>query len=180
MLLNSDSKINSRLKAVEFFFCPATPQRINFDEAAVAIDPNIRPDVFRLRLMFEFWNRWTMFGRELPEDALPPPDRVMSMANFHGPAAVALVTECWYYPGIAEHELMERAENYLDQNHESHEKVHLQREYNNLTSNYILSVKSNSVYCTGKNPIMEVNDSMRQSGRLSGARAAQTSWAKLF
>lgn len=180
VLLNSDSKMHSRLKAIEFFFCPATQQRINFDEAAVAIDPNIRPDVFRLRLMFEFWNRWTVFGQELPEDALPPPDRVMSMANYYGPAAVALVTECWFYPGIEEPELFERAENYLDQNELSYNKIHLQREFKNLVSNYILSMKTNSVYCTGKNPVMEVNDHLRQSGKLSGARASQVSWAKLF
>lgn len=179
MLLNADSKITSRLRAIEFFFCTPTAARMSLDETLQAIDPAIRPDVFRLRLMFEFWNRWTVFGRALPDDALPPPDRINTLASFYGAGAQVMVSEVWYRPGITSGELMEACDAYRD-DLSRREREDLPRILNELKANYVVSERNDSLYITGKNPVLEVQDTMRRSGRVAGARNANISWARLF
>lgn len=182
----------ARKLALAFFFC-ASDLQLTFDDAIMALGKGIRPDIFRARLMTEFWLRerdalssqkqvghWVM--PHLGFSARPLPDafeRLVMAHCFDVPReALALACEIWVHPGIDEATAISRAtDRLLRQGVPVHEAT-LALALELLLSGFLVSPagvygKSN-LYFTAKNPILELGDTPAARIKLNHG------WTQLF
>ena len=164
-----------KLKALRFFFC-RTLAELNFEDAVMCIDNQIRSDVIRLRFMLEFWLRgWTMPA--LPEDADGLPSRIELMAaQREAMIGVTLAREAWFQPGIPAEKLLDLV---LDGRGEDvREKI--KHAFKDLVIDYVLSIADGKVYTTGKNPILELEDKLNDPTVRVRSQLANIYWSRRF
>lgn len=162
-----------RNKAVEFFFCDRL-HALNFEEAARCISTEIRADVLRMRFMYEFWLRKWQIG-PMPSDAVGVPTRVELMAaRFGGVLAMQMVTEAWFHPGIEAIKLLDLMSD-KDNLPLREEAV---KTMSQLVDAYVLSVADEGIYCTGVNPILELEDRQNDPTLQQRSRLANIYWSR--
>lgn len=181
-----------RKLALAFFFC-ASDLQLTFDDAICAFGKGIRPDIFRARLMIEFWlrerdaianqkasGRWVM--PHLGFSARPLPDtfeRLVLAHCFDTPReSLALASEIWVHPGIDEATALARATDRLLRQGVPVEEGTLALALELLLSGFLVSPvglfgKSN-LYFTAKNPILEHGDTQMARIKLNHG------WTHLF
>ena len=166
----------SRKLALALFFC-ASDLQLTFDDAVLALGKGIRPDIFRARLMVEFWlrerdalmtqkpaGRWVM--PHLGFSARPLPEAFERLVLAHcfdaSREALALASEIWVHPGVDEATVIGRAAERLLRQGVPLDEGLLTLALELLLSGFLVSPvgvygKSN-LYFTAKNPILELGD----------------------
>lgn len=145
-------------QALDFFFCNH-PHKLTFKDAAACISQTIRVDVVRLRLMFEFWVREWHFDN-LPFEMDVIPDRVQLMAAMHGDIEGAILARnTWYEPGIEIDDLIEMSSD--EEDTETYNNMVYALEC--LSKNHVISISNGRAYLTGKNPILEIEDRLKEA-----------------
>jgi len=160
-------------RALEFFFCNRATE-LNFEEAAACIDAEIRVDVLRMRIMYELWLRKSIVGA-LPSDSVPIPSRVELMAaRFGGIAAIQMAQEAWFNPGIEGKALLQMVGGDIN----SPSYLQAQKALNELVEAYVLSVADTRIYCTGVNPLLELEDRQNDPSVSQRSRLANIYWSR--
>lgn len=143
-----------RLLAARWFFCILDAHEVDFNLACDTLAA--RPDVVRLRLMYELWNRWIVFSEPIPKLVVPVPDILFSDIQFHaGTEGHLLCQEAWEWPGISTSQLLMRAAG-VDSLDDVPERF--TQALHALDTRHILSVKENGWWMTGRNPELNRQD----------------------
>ena len=175
---SSDFNLNdlTKIRAIDFFFC-RTIGGLHLDDAVNCIDNTIRIDVIRLRFMLEFWIRgWVLPA--MPKTADPLPARIeVTAATRSGLIGIALAREAWFHPGIDAADLLKLA---YDETSSSHVTDKVKIAFNELVCDYVLSINNGRVYCTGKNPILELEDRVLDPTLSNRNQLANLHWSRKF
>lgn len=166
----------AKIRAIDFFFCRSI-SGLHLDDAVNCIDNTIRIDVIRLRFMLEFWIRgWALPA--MPETADPLPTRIeVTAATRSGLIGIALAREAWFHPGIGAAELLALA---CDNGAEADITDKVKIAFNELVCDYVLSINDGKVYCTGKNPILELEDRVLDPTLSNRNQLANLHWSRKF
>jgi len=164
-----------KAKAVRFFFCH-TLAELSFVDAVACIDNRIRIDVLRLRFMLEFWLRgWEL--PSMPDDAEPLPARIeLSAAKHEDIIGITIAREAWFEPGIKADALINRV---LEGRNEI-VLERIKRAFKGLVLDYVLSIADGKVYTTGKNPILELEDNLKDPTLQKRSRLGNIYWSRRF
>lgn len=172
------STAKKRANAIRFFYV-RTLHEIHFADCCAAIDPSIRPGVILLRMNYELWKRWIVFGAPLPEEAdQAPTEATLRAANFADEEGVILAQEAWYQPGITTDELLRRAKSLIPGFRHSQVESALTL----LAERHVLSTAApDHWYLTGRNPALEAEE-RQQEARRSGVslNLSTPSWSSMF
>ena len=166
----------TKTRAIDFFFCRSIGG-LHFDDAVNCIDDTIRIDVIRLRFMLEFWIRgWRLPA--MPETADPLPARIeVTAASRSGLIGIALAREAWFRPGIDAQTLLSMA---CDEGSSKEVTDKVKNAFNDLVCDYVLSINDGKVYCTGKNPILELEDRVLDPTLSNRNQLANLHWSRKF
>jgi hypothetical protein len=171
--------IIGRARAIEFFFCH-NPQALTFDDASAAISEDVRRDVFRLRVMYEFWMGWYILP-PMPFMMTSLPAQIDDWASTAGGiAGVVLAQVVWQNPSITESDAIAMAQVRMANAGAvmSAEKLHFA--INDLKANYILSANSDNLYLTGRNPSQEIQDAQLSKDGSLREQKSSFWWSRLF
>lgn len=171
--------IQSRNRAIEFFFC-FNPAELTFDDASAAISEDIRRDVFRLRVMYEFWLGWYILP-PMPFMMAPLPAQVEEWASTAaGLSGVALSHVIWQNPSITQTKAIAMAQERLESTGAIITDVEFVHAIKKLQDNYILSAQDQNLYLTGKNPSQEIEDAQLNPNTSHRAQKNSFWWSRLF
>jgi len=142
--------------AVEFFFCQS--ESLNFEDAAGVLSGDIRIDVFRLRIIYQWWSESCVLP-QMPFMASVLPDRVENHASRIGDLpAIMLCRHAWYHPSIEEGVLIDMVlKDLLDTTYRNLKKEALLEILSQLESEWVISRKFNYLYTTGHNLQLMMN-----------------------
>ena len=147
-LLNPKSSPKKFREGLEFFFFGVDrPDQIDFDLCATVL--NVRADVIRLRIQYEWWLRGNVFSGPFDFASVPSPAILEGEIRYYaGSLGHALTREIWVQPGINTQELFDyvgpRSNATIAQMTEA---------MNALSDSHIVS-KNNGWYLTGRNPML--------------------------
>lgn len=183
---STQEQLESAARAIDFFFC-LSKNEITFEDAANALsggyapDEQVRIDVVRLRIMYEFWQCWKVIPSLGPLACLLP-SRVEASAAFHaGIEGTILCKQAWQSPGLSIDQLIDRTIYVLGDSHfymgkDPHEV--LMNCIDRLILEYVLSARGDNIYVTGKNPSRMIEDRLKDK-KNSGDQDTIW-WSKLF
>lgn len=142
---------------------------------------NARVEVFRLRIMYEFWLRWTVFPVPVPAMAENLPQTLLAEVQ-----AVAqgvgrrCVIQSWMHPGIGTAQLVAAVLDSYEGVGALVERSTIEMAIADLEREYFLSQNEGHWYCTGRNPA--VKDALRREAKGWGysLRGGSFSWSRLF
>ena len=161
--------------ALEFFFADAaslSDDTITFDLCCDVLQA--RPDIFRLRLQYEWWLRCSLFTGAFPFDNVAMPDfiqgEIMLMGSMLG---VYLASEVWAHPSIDSTEIILLADTHYGATYDD-----VKRTLEMLAAKHLLSLSANRWYVTGRNPQLENNK--KNSLYSSTVRGGSYSWSTFF
>jgi hypothetical protein len=183
-------KHSLRSQAIEFFFSAPSDDRLTFDDAAAAISSEIRTDVLRLRIVYEFWLRWWIL-RPFDQSSLPVPELIKTAALIHaGEEGQALVSEIWYQPGVEAKEAILRAMEVLEAS--GKKSVNAQSMIQALSalikSDFLVSPREREgengevlrdLYVTGRNPALAAGMAPRGE-ELTTRMSLDRGWSEMF
>lgn len=171
--------VGGRNRAVEFFFC-FNPDELTFDDASAAISEDIRRDVFRLRVMYEFWLGWYILPA-MPFTMAALPAQVEDWASAaDGIAGVVMAQVVWQNPSITQSDALQIAKKRLENVGINLLDEDLVQAIKKLRENYILSVQNENLYLTGKNPSQEIEDAQLNPNTSHRAQKNSFWWSRLF
>ncbi len=164
-----NSSAPKRNAALRFFFI-RDERTIGFHDCCEAIDPNIRPGVFLLRLQYEFWLRWFVLATPLPENAVDLPFEAQGLASYIADnVGITLAREAWFQPGLDSASLISRAQMLLPSSLHDQVKPALAK----LSDAKVLSfAEPDHWYVTGRNPALHAQEYGRGSSTVT--------WSALF
>ena len=167
---------NNQAESISFFFSGENDQ-INFEDAANCIDSQIRIDVIRLRIMFEFWIRdWNLI---LPDDAVSLPDRIEMSAAQHGSmVGIDIAREAWFEPGISRDKLLSA----VKERNQNISEGDIEASLRNLVAHHVISESTvgslERFWTTGKNPVKKIEETLME--RKIKTTINKIHWANLF
>lgn len=174
-----------RKLALDFFFC-ASDQKITFDDTILALGEGLRPDLFRARLMLEFWLRerdqraagkpglWLM--PHLGFSARPLPEAfeqlVLSYCFDAAEEALAIAREVWLEPGVSEHVALNRAQGRMQRQISGWDRPStLVFALELLISSHLVSpvglIGEGNLFFTAKNPLLALGDTPEALARIN-------------
>lgn len=168
-----------RNRAIEFFFC-LNPQALTFDDASATISEDIRRDVFRLRVMYEFWIGWYILP-PMPFTMAPLPSQVDDWASASaGLSGVTISQVVWQNPSITISSAIDMAQERLKNVGVNTSSEVLLQAIKKLRGDYILSAQDQNLYLTGKNPSQEIEDAQLNPNTSHRAQKSSFWWSRLF
>lgn len=141
-----------------------------------------KPDVFRLRLQYEWFKRGTLFTGPFPFDSVGSPRIMEGELLFHGGRlGYALAREMWVQPGISTEELLlVVGQTYpsFESTVPEHNNQRMRSTLEQLQDTYIIS-KNLGWYFTGRNPMLMNMKSASVFGS-EHSIGGTVHWARLF
>ena len=137
-----------------------------------------RADVFRMRIQYEWWLRFTVFSGPFDFMAVPLPIGLVEEIAYYVPrGGIELAREIWVQPGIDSTEAIERV---MHQERGWTLDV-LLRALAQLEQRMYVSRTADACYVTGRNPLMRSVDSGGMHGAADAAQRGSTvHWSGLF
>lgn len=173
-LFSNKSKPQEIAAAISFFFTITDDGEHHTFPLCCAV-LNARIDVLRLRLVYEWWLRGTIFTGPFPFFTVPVPSIIAGEITYYGSdVGYALSRECWVQPGIEADELVALIVE-LDDHEESEVRNALQV----LESHLLMSNQAGRCYVTGRNPMLLTLRAEQLHGG-SFARGDTFHWSRLF
>ena len=173
-LLSKSTSTKAFLEGLQFFFkSEHSDDELSFDLCAEVL--GARPDVFRLRVQYEWWLRGTMFTGPLDFSAVGLPQLVRGEVMYRSSVVgYALSREIWVQPGIKTNELLE----VVGEIHAGANEQNMTAALEALQACYMLS-KSDGWYFTGRNPLLmnQRPASMHGGDYMTGG---SVHWTRLF
>ena len=165
--------------AIEFFFCPS--DKLNFDDASAVLSNEIRIDVFRLRIIYQWWSQSCVLP-QMPFMAAVLPDRVENHASRIGDLpAIMICRHAWYHPSIDESDLIDRVlADLQDTTYRSLKKADLLETLSQLESEWVISRKFSFLYTTGCNLQLMMNAFENDPELRNVAYKRSYWWSRLF
>lgn len=132
----------ARFKAIEWLFIPNHGD-MSFDLCCQAL--GVRPNLIRLRLMYQFQQSWLLFPQPLPFEAQPLPEIFCGEILYdEGDNGLFLAKRIWSFPSVDNERLAEFAKVYKINN--------WQQILERFDARGLISNKANNWYFTGRNP----------------------------
>lgn len=135
----------------------------------------VRLDVLRMRIQYEWWLRGAIFTGPFPFMTVPVPRTIAGEITYYGgEEGYALARECWVQPGIPSDELLDSIAE-LDGYSKQKLRVALER----LEERFLMSSQAGRCYVTGRNPLLM---SMRAESiyGVQLMRGGSFHWSRLF
>ena len=165
--------------ALDFFFCPS--ETLNFDDAAAILSNEIRTDVFRLRIIYQWWSKNTVLP-QMPFMTAVLPNRVENHASRIGDLpAIMLCRHAWFHPSIDESDLIDRVlADLQDTTYRDLKGPDLLKILSQLESEWVISRKFSFLYTTGCNLQLMMNAFEDDPELRSVAYKRSYWWSRLF
>jgi hypothetical protein len=137
---------------------------------------NTRPDVLRLRVVYEFWLRRIHFDNPMPFLTVAIPNVVVNESIlFAGDPGLAAARAIWQWPGVSMDNILHRTAHYGYEHHE------VERAIARLMEEYVLSEYLGGWYVTGRNPVLQsMREQTRFGGKSVGIITQTVHWSRLF
>jgi len=164
-----------RPEAIDFFFTNLdNKEDVTFQLCCDVLDT--RPDVLRLRIVYEFWLRALQFTNPMPFEIVPVPEIVVNeVYMISGDVGLAVAHSAWNWPGASTAVLFERCARF------GHKENNIKIAIGRMQDEFILSEILDGWYLTGRNPILQ---SMRDQTRFGGKSVQMISqtihWSRMF
>lgn len=164
-----------RPAAIDFFFTNLdNGEDATFQLCCDVLDA--RPDVVRLRIVYEFWLRGIQFTNPMPFETVPVASIIVNEAYMlRGDVGVAVAQAAWNWPGVRSATIIRRCE------HLGFATDEIERAIAALCDENILSEMTDGWYLTGRNPIMQsMRDQTRFGGKAVQMITQTVHWSRLF
>lgn len=165
----------SRPEAIDFFFTNIdNKEDVTFQLCCDVLDT--RPDILRLRIVYEFWLRAVQFSNPMPFETVPVPDVVVNeVYMISGDVGLAVARSVWNWPGASSDVIFERCARY------GHKDQDIKIAIGRMQDEFILSEIIGGWYLTGRNPVMQsMRDQTRFGGKAVQMMSQTTHWSRLF
>jgi hypothetical protein len=166
---------------------PSKPEAIAFFFSAIDDNDNVtlqlccdvlstRPDVLRLRVVYEFWLRQIQFNNPMPFLTVSMPNLVVNESILlAGDPGLAVARSVWQWPGVSMEHVIERIEHY------GFSRPEVERAMTKLLDEFVLSEYLGGWYVTGRNPVMQsMKEQTRYGGNSVGVMTQTVHWSRLF
>jgi len=141
----------------------------------------VRPEVFRLRIMYSFWLDWVVFPQPVPSFARNLPDQTMVEAEGHADMLGSrCVQEAWMRPGTTLTQLVACVRESYGEAMGFITDDEVRSAVAALDEACILSEQAGHWYCTGRNPALR--DARRRESLGWGweVHGSSYAWSRLF
>lgn len=159
-----------------FFGTQPTPGQADFDLACRVLEA--RADVFRLRLQYEFYLRWSVFSSRPDQgsaayQSVGLPDFLAGEVAYHSGRIGRMVAElAWLQPGLADSALVE---SLPDEDH-----TDVREALAVLENKYVMAEQEGHWYTTGRNPAAARKRASSNKLHNAALTGGGISWAALW
>lgn len=175
-LFGPKSTAKGTREAIHFFFTVTDDgDGITFPLCCSVLQ--VREDVLRLRIQYEWWLREAIFTGPLPFLVVPLPGEIAGEIALYGrEAGLALARRAWVQPGVNEEELLDDVMAEDAFNREA-----LVKTLEVLEGRFLMSRHADRWHLTGRNPMMQFMARSAAHGRSDEIRRSSTiHWSRLF
>lgn len=176
-----------RANALAFFFSQPSLQTFRLPECTMALDESIRPDVIRLRLVYEMLERWLVLPAAIGDcvalpsivrDRLYADDRILDEA---------ICEQVWFQPGIQAAVVVSRVQQVIEQDAFLRRNIparevdptFIGRRLEELVQEGTIGAQFDNCYLVGRNPRVEAETRARASRGAQSLRG-DAGWSRLF